>query len=258
MHIAVITTAYKTPDWILARTWASLKRQTNHDWSWFVYDDSPNGYDGVARQIYGYQSDERYRIYYMRPESPSGGNIGLAKHNAFMWADGDVLVELDHDDELTPDALSSIALAFDDQQVGFAYSDWCEILPSGESGRYPDGWAFGYGDHYWDEANKVWAMKAPPINHTTMSHIVSAPNHVRAWRTTIYRQLGGHNPQLEVADDYDLVVRTVAQTKTAYIPKMLYKQHIGPMTAQRQNNARIQELVAEIRQTHPEVIYGTD
>jgi hypothetical protein len=83
---------------------------------------------------------------------------------------GEILVELDHDDELTPDALSSIVLAFDDQQVGFVYSDWCEILPSGESGVYPDGWAFGYGGKYWDEANKVWAMKAPPINHTHKPH----------------------------------------------------------------------------------------
>jgi glycosyltransferase involved in cell wall biosynthesis len=258
MHIAVITTAYKTPDWILARTWASLKNQSNQNWTWFVYDDSPTDFDGVARQIYGYQSDERYVVHYLRPPTASGGNIGLAKHNAFMWAEGNILLELDHDDELTPDALIEVRNTFVDAEIGFVYSDWCEILPDGTSGKYPDGWAFGYGDHYWDTEHNVWAMKAPPVNDVTLSHIVSAPNHLRAWRSSVYKELGGHDATLEVADDYDLVVRTAAVTKMHRIPKMLYKQHIGPMTAQRERNALIQELVAQIRAKHPEVIYGLE
>ncbi|MFN9902558.1 MAG: glycosyltransferase, partial [bacterium] len=81
----------------------------------------------------------------------------------FALALGDLLVELDHDDELTPDALTLIAEAFTNPTVGFVYSDWCEILTDGTSGKYPDGWAFGYGDHYWDTKHNVWAMKAPPI-----------------------------------------------------------------------------------------------
>lgn len=256
--IAVITTAYKTPHWVLARTWASLKAQTHTNWVWYVYDDSPLEFDGVHRQVYGYQADERYVVHYMKPCAPSGGNIGFAKRCAFMWADADILVELDHDDELTPDALELIAEQFTDPQVGFVYSDWCEILPNGESGVYPDGWAFGYGGKYWDR--NVWVMRAPQINATTLGHIVSAPNHVRAWRSSVYHNVGGHNPQLEVADDYELVVRTALVTKIGYIPKMLYRQHIGPHSAQRQKNARIQELVAEISAEYQDrimAVYGT-
>lgn len=246
MRIAVITTAYKTPNWVLARTWASLKAQTHTNWVWYVYDDSPLEFDGVHRQVYGYQADERYVVHYMKPYAPSGGNIGFAKRCAFMWADADILVELDHDDELTPDALELIAEQFEDPQIGFVYSDWCEILPNGESGVYPDGWAFGFGDKYWDEEHDVWAMKAPPINSVTLGHIVSAPNHVRAWRASAYRELGGHNPRLEVADDYDLVVRTALSTRCAYIPRMLYRQHVGEHSAQRQKNDLIQRLVADL------------
>lgn len=246
MHIAVITTAYKTPDWVLARTWASLKAQSHRDWSWWVYDDSPIEHIGVQRQVYGYQSDERHVVNYMRPYAASGGNIGFAKRNAFRWARADVLVELDHDDELTPDALEIIAAKFANPEVGFVYSDWCEILPDGQSGIYPDGWAFGFGDKYWDNEHNVWAMKAPPINSVTLGHIVSAPNHVRAWRASTYRELGGHDPQLEVADDYDLVVRTALATQCVYIPKMIYKQHIGEHSAQRQKNDLIQRLVADL------------
>jgi len=241
--ISIVTCTYKTPADVLARTWASLKAQTFEDWEWVVLDDSPDL--DTYRQLYGFCADERYRVRIYRPHVPSSGNIGKAKHDAFMLGYGDILLELDHDDELTPDALQAVSDAF---QAGarFVYSDWCEILPDGQSGKYPDGWAFGYGDHYWDAEHGVWAMKAPPINATTIRHIVSAPNHVRAWDASLYRELGGHNVDLPIADDYELVVRTALRIELIKIPKMLYKQHIGGHTAQRQRNGLIQQLVAEI------------
>lgn len=241
--ISVITPTYNTDPDVLARTWASLKAQTYRDWEWVVWDDSTS--PETWAQLYGLASDERYRLKAYRAHVHSG-SIGEVKRSGFMVATGDILVELDHDDELTPDALQLIVDAFEDSEVGFVYSDWTEILPTGESGQYPDGWAFGYGKHYWDEELQVWGSSVSEINATTLGHIVSAPNHVRAWRASVYHTLGGHQPELEIADDYDLVVRTALHTKISYIPKVIYKQHIGGHTAQRQKNARIQELVAEI------------
>ena len=89
-------------------------------------------------------------------------------------------------------------------------------------------------------------MQAPPLNAVTLSHIVSAPNHVRAWRASTYHAVGGHDHTLPVADDYDLVVRTALATDCVHLPKMLYKQHIAPVTAQRTRNAEIQDRVAVI------------
>jgi glycosyltransferase involved in cell wall biosynthesis len=242
--ISIITPTYNTPQEILARTWASLKAQTLTDWEWVVWDDSTN--DSTWAQVYGFCSDERYRISMYRSHVHSG-NIGQIKRQAFMVARGDILVELDHDDELTPDCLQEIHDAFScHDDLGFVYSDWCEILPDGQSGVYPDGWAFGYGSHYWSDEYGVWVMSAPEINPTTMKHIVSAPNHVRAWRADVYRKLNGHSPSYVVADDYELIVRTFLETKFCHIKKLLYKQHIGPSTAQRQRNALIQDLVASI------------
>jgi hypothetical protein len=163
-----------------------------------------------------------------------------------MVSTGDIIVELDHDDELTPNALAEIRLAFEDKSVGFAYSNWCEINEAGESCRYPDGWAFGYGSDYYDEEHGVWVMRSPELNATTMSHIVSAPNHVRAWRASVYRELDGHNPYMRVADDYEFMVRTILYTNAKHIDKLLYKQYISPNTAQRVHNAEIQKLVAEV------------
>ena len=93
-------------------------------------------------------------------------------------------------------------------------------------------------------------MSAPEINATTLSHIVSAPNHVRCWSADFYRALGGHDPSLPIADDYDLVVRSLVAGEFCHIPKMLYRQHIGPNTAQRQRNGLIQELVVQIAEKY--------
>lgn len=242
MTVTVVTPTYHTPPAVLARTWASLKNQSYQDWEWLVWDDSTN--DSVWSQLYGMSSDERYRITAHRSHVHSG-SIGQVKRKAFMAAEGDILVELDHDDELTSDCLQQIV---DTVEAGaqFVYSDWAEILPDGQSGRYPEGWAFGYGSEYWDEQHNLWVMSAPEINRTTIGHIVSAPNHVRAWTAPLYRHLGGHNPTFPVADDYELVVRTALETDLVHIPKMLYRQHIGQHTAQRQRNRQIQHLVGQV------------
>lgn len=241
--ISVVTPTYRTPPDVLARTWASLKTQTYTDWEWVVWDDTPG--DDVWRQLWGFAADERFRLRAHRSMVPTGGNIGRVKRQAFMVAEGDILVELDHDDELEPDALTEIAAAFADPEVGFVWSDWCEINPAGESCRYPEGWAWGYGSDRWERG--VWALSVPVADDTTMSHIVSAPNHVRAWRASTYRALGGHSPDYPVCDDYELLCRTYdSGVVMRHIPKMLYRQHIGDHTAQRVYNGEIQRLVGVV------------
>jgi glycosyltransferase involved in cell wall biosynthesis len=238
--ISVITPLYNTPPNVLARTWHSLKGQTYTDWEWIVWDDSPN--DLAWRQVYGFCADERYTIRMYRSHVPSG-IIGEVKHQAFMLGRGDILVELDHDDSLTHDALEEISLAFEDN-VDFVYSNWAEINEEGQSCRYPEGWGFGYGGEYYDDTYKMWVMRAPAINRTTLGHIVSAPNHVRAWRKNFYHNIGGHDTTLRVADDYDLVVRTfLACNEYKHIDKLLYLQYIHAGTAQRVHNKEIQDRV---------------
>lgn len=249
--ISVITPIYETDPDVLARTWASLKAQTWTDWEWVVWDDSHT--DRAWNQVYGFCSDERYKIRMFKSHTHSG-SIGQVKRWAGMVSEGRIIVELDHDDELTPDAIAEIYNAFRDKNIGFVYSNWCEINPQGESCRYPDGWAFGYGSDYYDEEQGVWVMRSPELNATTMSHIVSAPNHVRAWRASVYRELNGHDPYYKVADDYEFMVRTVLHTETKHIDKLLYKQHISPNTAQRVYNSMIQDLVDSISTYYSEEI----
>lgn len=243
--ISVITATYNTTPEQLARAWASLKAQTYTEWEWVIFDDSPEDNFEVYRFVQGLCTDERYRITVGKPNTAYGRGIGNAKKIAFSGGRGEILVELDHDDELMPDCLQEIFDAFQDPEVGFVFSDWAEVLPSGEYFKYCSGWGLGYGTEYYLE-NHGWIMSMPTVNKHTLSHIVSVPNHVRAWRSNVYYEVGCHNPMLRICDDYDLILKTSLATKMHHIPKFLYRQHVSGDSAQREFNAHIQELVPVI------------
>lgn len=250
--ISVITPTYKTPPDILNRTYASLLTQTFTDWEWVIIDDSPDDHHLTWQQINAYAAHDA-RIRPFRPRH--SGSIGRVKRWGFMLAEGHFLVELDHDDELLPEALQRTHDAFtQNPDVGFVYSDWAECFPDGTYGTYPDGWAFGYGETLWHPQRQHHYMGTAEINPVTVRHIVSAPNHLRAWRSTTYHEMNGHDARYEVCDDYQLYVRTFLHTRLHHIPELLYIQHIAPVTAQRTRNAAIQAYVAQIAEAYDEAI----
>ena len=85
----------------------------------------------------------------------------------------------------------------------------------------------------------------PSINAKTMRHIVGVPNHVRAWRADAYHAIGGYAPEVHVADDYEILIRTFLHTRMVHIQRFGYIQYIqrdGGNT-QRKRNKEIQRLV---------------
>jgi len=42
-----------------------------------------------------------------------------------------------------------------------------------------------------------------------------------------YESIGGHNKELHVADDYEIVVRTFLKTRMIRVPKLCYIQYIS-------------------------------
>ena len=59
----------------------------------------------------------------------------------------------------------------------------------------------------------------PDINALSIRHIVAEPNHVRCWKKEFYHKIGGHNIELSVLDDMDLLIRTFYMVKMCKIPK---------------------------------------
>lgn len=243
--VSVFTPTYNTGS-LLFRAYQSLLAQTYSEWEWVVLDDSSEPETWAL--LLGIAADDpRVSIH----RGTRSGVIGELKAKLCGLCRGDVLAELDHDDELTPTALAMTVEALRAHpDSGFAYTDWCEVFEDGGNASYPAGWAFGYGEEVSEEyrGRVVLTKRTPPINALTARHIVSAPNHLRAWRRDFYHQIGGHNRLLHVADDYELCVRSFLHTRPVHVKALGYIQYMSRQgrNTQRVRNAEIQRLTNQI------------
>lgn len=251
--VSVFTPTYRTGGKI-SRTFLSLVEQTYTNWEWIVVDDSDDG--GETFELLKGLAKKDHRVHVFKPWEHSG-IIGKVKSWACSLASGQFLVELDHDDALTDYALDSIVKGFRQfPHAGFLYTHCAEIFENGVNHTYRNGWAFGYGSYtVVGYRGKLYRSgSAGNINAKTIRHIVSCPNHVRVWRKSFYESIGGHNKELHVADDYELMVRTFLNTRMIRIPKLCYIQYIGN-SAQKARNGDIHRHVRSIRTYYDKVIH---
>ncbi len=222
--VTVFTATYNSGDKIM-RPFNSLQRQTYTNWEWVIMDDSSDLGETFEKLKELKSNEYRMRIF---KSDKNSGVIGEVKYNAANLGRGSILVEIDHDDELTEDCLENIVAAFKHYpEAGFAYTDFAEVFEKGNRPfKYGDGWAYGYGGYYAQKyrGNVVYVATSVNVNPKTIRNIVGVPNHVRAWRTSVYKELMGH-VNLPVGDDYELLVRTFLNTRMVRIPKLGYLQY---------------------------------
>lgn len=241
---SIFTCAYKTPKEFCERLYRSLLSQTYKEWNWWILDDSPEGEESYFSKI----KDPRITII---KNVTNHGNIGFNKHMIAMCCDGDYLVEVDHDDELRNDCLEYLKKAFDTYpDCDFAYSYGLEIM-DGKAIHYDDGYALGLGrnETHIIDGNPVFFSTTPDINVLSMRHIVSMPNHVRCWKKDFYHKIGGHNTELSILDDMDLLIRTYLNGKMCKIPKVLYIQNEGTTEKSARGSTTQASRYAEIIRT---------
>jgi O-antigen biosynthesis protein len=208
MIISVFTPTNDT-SW-LREAWESLRDQTV-DFEWLI------GLNGKPN-LENIPDDPRIR----RVDLGEWRGVGAAKRELCEAALGEVFLELDHDDILAGGALASVRKAFEDPEIGFVFSDTAEWDDS-------NGMPFTYSPEYgWSSypcvirGRSLLATNSRPVNARNLCQILYAPNHLRAWRRKAYFDAGGHNPELRVADDMDLMCRTYLVTKMYHIPEALY------------------------------------
>ena len=255
--VSVFTAAYKSKEKI-QRPYHSLLNQTYPNWEWVIVDDSGDE-DTTYNQDLLPLEDPRVRRY--RQDSRNG-YIGSTKRYAAGLCTGEILVELDHDDEITSDCLKKIVDTFQKHpECGFAYGDCAEVyVGSNQENWY--GWdcGFGYGIYYrvWVHEMNRWqnVLRNTIINASTIRHLVGLPNHPRAWTRDCYHLIGGHREELLVADDYDMLIRTFLCTKYAAIPDLLYIQYRNENgdNSTFSRNQQIQILVKELNSYYSERI----
>ncbi len=212
---------------------SSILENSYQDWEWIVLLNNGAMYTPL-------NVDDRIRIIQSKIESTA---VGALKKEACSYAEGEAIVEVDHDDLITPDCLEKVALAFGNKQVGFVYSDNAKLAKNFIP--YDPFWGWKHRKFDW-KGKQLTAMYSMPLTPGRLGHIWYAPDHVRAWRKSIYDFIGGHDEKLEICDDLDLMHRLYMVTEFRHIPEVLYIYRITGENTWLQRNAEIQKKSVEL------------
>ena len=237
---SIITPAHKKTPYLIV-LYNSIAAQTYENWEWVLWLNNDLNEKDLPQKIV---KDERVRIYRTEEKSTS---VGYHKHHAFHKGEGDVLVEVDSDDIITPNCLEELNKAYQDSEIGFVYSDVAilddDFVPYNES----HGWTYYRYKH---KDKELYVMNTwEPTSHS-LGFIWYAPDHIRSWRTNIYRDIGGHNVELDICDDHELMIRTYLKTKMHHIPEPLYIYRITGDNTYLERNAAIQTKTVQLHRQY--------
>ena len=227
--ISIITPTHNTKH--LKELEETIMSNTFQDWEWIVLLNNGAEYSSV---------DSRIKTI-LSPLNVA--DVGLLKNYACSQAQGEIIVEADHDDLLTDDCLQEVYNAFIDQNVGFVYSDNAKLSDS----FLPYNKAYGWTHRKFDWKGKsLYAMNSQILSAGRLGYIWFAPDHVRAWRKSVYDKIGGHRESPLLCDDLDLMHRLYMVTKFHFIPKVLYIYRITGENTWLKKNADIQKRTVEL------------
>ena len=196
--ISVLMPTYNTDVVWLKKAIDSVLFQVYPNWELCIADDGSTK-SQTKELIESYaQSDPRIKVVFR----PTTGHIATASNSALELVTGKFVALMDHDDELSQNALYEIAVTLDlFPDTDFIYSDEDKITTSGE--RF---------DPFF---KPDWA---PDM---LLSHMYCG--HLSVYRTAAVRSLEGFRNGYDGSQDYDLTLRLTEQTqKIRHIPKILY------------------------------------
>lgn len=230
----------------------SIVRQTYTDWEWVLYLNGKCQFEHIPDQIKNHPKVQLYR------QDEDNKNIGYIKNKAFNLGEGDVLVEVDHDDQITPDCLEKLKVAFEENEdAGFVFSDAAMLHMTDEFVPFNPAYGWTFRTFEW-KGKELYAMNSFQPSSHSVSFIWYAPDHVRAWRTSVYKELGGHNPELSICDDHELMVRTYLTTKMHHVPEVLYIYRITGDNTWLERNAAIQTKTVELMKYYARALAERD
>jgi glycosyltransferase involved in cell wall biosynthesis len=199
--ISLIVPVYNvSPKW-LDRCIGSVENQDYVHWELCLYDDASSADETIEclKQWEG-KNDPRIKIQYGKRNL----HISGASNEALKMATGEFIALLDHDDELSPDALlENVKVINHPPDVDMIYSDEDKISET--------------GDRFAPFFKPSWS---PDL---ILSHMYSG--HLGVYRKSIVDRIGGFRVGYEGSQDYDLVLRFMEKTKEekiVHIPKILY------------------------------------
>lgn len=236
MKLSIFTPTHNTK--YLKELEDTILKQTHTDWEWIILLNNGAQYQS---------KDKRIKIITSKSNTTK---VGALKKEACSYATGEILVEVDHDDLLIENCLEELNKVFEKERtVGFAYSDNIKFSDTFKPYSQRYGWTYRkvmYNDR------ELIAMNTFEPDPFRLSYIWYAPDHVRAWRKSVYDEIGGHNEELSICDDHELMIRTYLKTEFKRIPKPLYIYRIleDGSNTWIQRNKEIQRITKQLHKQY--------
>lgn len=195
--ISIVMPVYNPPREYLRNAINSIIHQYYSNWELCICNDGSLEPD-VSEVLDEYASkDQRIKITLL----PANRGIAIASNCALELTTGEFVGFLDHDDELTPDALLEVVAALQQIDVDLLYSDEDKLDRRGRRCQpfFKPAWS-------------------PDLLLSTMYTC-----HFSVYRKSLIDQIGGFREGLDGSQDYDFALRFTEKTnRIAHIPKILY------------------------------------
>lgn len=198
--ISVLVPVYNTDARWLQRCIESVIGQLYQRWELCIADDESTA-PHVREVLEKYAEDDGRIKVVFREEN---GHISAASNSALELATGEFSVLLDHDDELSSDALYHVARTLREfPATAMIYSDEDLI----------------------DESGRRFDPKFKPDFSRDLLYSTNLITHLSGYDTDLLREIGGFRLGFEGSQDYDLALRAIEQigeTQIRHIPHILY------------------------------------
>jgi glycosyltransferase involved in cell wall biosynthesis len=198
--ISVVMPVHNPPERWLRRAIESVREQIYDRWELCIADDASTAPHVRAVLEEAQRSDARVRVA-LRTEN---GHISAASNSALDLATGAWVALLDHDDELSPDALAEMVLTL-------AECPATDVLYSDE-----------------DKIDEAGQRSSPYFKPDFLPDLLLGQNclsHLTLYRAELVRKVGGFRVGYEGSQDWDLALRVIDETsadRVRHVPKVLY------------------------------------
>lgn len=195
--ISIVMPVYNTPRDLLCRAIESVQGQFYKQWELCICNDAstlPHVWEILDAAT---ETDPRIKV--VHAETNSG--IVAASKAALSLATGEYVGLLDHDDELTLDALMEVAAVLQNSDVDMVYSDEDKV----------------------DGAGRRHSPFFKPAWSPDLLTSVMYTSHFSVYRKALLDEVGGFREGFDGSQDYDLALRiTERASRIVHIPKVLY------------------------------------
>jgi glycosyltransferase involved in cell wall biosynthesis len=208
--ISILTPVYNSDELLLRKCIHSVLYQAYRHWELCLVDDGSSEVH-IRKILEEYTGlDSRIKARFLKENK----GISAASNEAAAMATGDFLGFLDHDDELTLDALYEVTKVINAENPDIIYTD--EDLVNHPDIIYTDEDLVNRDSHFLDPFYKPGYNQELLLCHNYITHFLVT-------RRSCFVETGGFSDEYSGAQDYDLCLKLVEKNrKTIHIPRILY------------------------------------